>query len=370
MRRLHDPHRKDTAVRAYERARSMTYSFIYPGAIHIHTTYSDGTGTLPEVIAAARDAGLRWIIVTDHDTLAGLPYAGWHDGLLVIVGYEITPERNHFLALNTRSVVSNALPPQTFIDAVYAQGGFGIIAHPDERVSNDFKECYRWDDWTIDGPSARAGKPVGLELWNLMSDWGEHLTRRNRYLNYFIPSLGLSGPTPATLAWWDRLNMSGRRTFGIGGVDAHAFKRRTLWGEIEIFPYRWLFGTLTNYLLLDRPLHDDPEAATGQVYAALMAGRSYFVNRLDGAAPSIVFTARRGSEVYTIGDTAKVAGEPLLIEADVGTNAYVRLIANGKALTSGVRRIRQSVAAGAVYRLEGYIGGKSWLFTNPIYIED
>lgn len=348
----------------------MAYSFVYPGAIHIHTTYSDGTGTFPEVIAAARAAGLRWIIVTDHDTLEGLPYAGWHDGLLVIVGHEITPPRNHLLVLNLNEVISNRLAPQAFIDEVYARGGFAIIAHPDERVRNDFKDCYRWDDWTVDGPGKRAGQPVGLELWNLMSDWGENLTRGNRYAHYFVPSLGLSGPTPATLAWWDRLNMLGRRTFGIGGVDAHAFKHRAPWGEIEVFPYRWLFGTLTNYLLLERPLSDDPALATSQIYAALAMGRSYFVNRLDGAAPSIVFTARRGNEVYTIGDTASITGGPLLIEADVGSNAYLRLIADGEVLTSGVRRLRQSIDAGAVYRLEGYVGGKSWLFTNPLFVED
>lgn len=348
----------------------MAYSFVYPGAIHIHTSYSDGSGTFPEVIAAAREAGLRWIIVTDHDTLAGLPYAGWHDGLLVIVGHEITPPRNHLLVLNLNEVISNQLAPQAFIDEVYARGGFAIIAHPDERVRNDVKECYRWDDWTVDGPGERAGQPVGLELWNLMSDWGENLTRGNRYAHYFVPSLGLSGPTPATLAWWDRLNMLGRRTFGIGGVDAHAFKHRAPWGEIEVFPYRWLFGTLTNYLLLERPLSDDPALATSQIYAALAAGRSYFVNRLDGAAPAIIFTARRGNEVYTIGDTAAIADGPLLIEADVGINAYVRLIADGEVLTSGVRRLRQSVDAGAVYRLEGYIGARPWLFTNPIFVED
>ncbi|GAB4435916.1 MAG: CehA/McbA family metallohydrolase [Chloroflexi bacterium OHK40] len=348
----------------------MRYPFCYPGAIHIHTSFSDGSGSFPEVIAAARDAGLRWIIVTDHDTLAGQSFAGWHDGLLVVVGHEITPPRNHFLALNTGSVVPNSLAPQDFVDEVYARGGFGIIAHPDERVRNSFKEIYRWDDWTIDGPRERAGRPVGLELWNLMSDWGEHLTPRNRYLHFFVPALGLSGPTPATLAWWDRLNMVGRRTFGVGGVDVHAFKHWLPWGVAEVFPYRWMFGTLTNYLLLDRPLHEDDTQATHQVYGALAAGRSYFANRLDGDAPAILFEARRGDERYGIGDTASIAGGPLLIEADVGRDAFVRLIADGEVLTSGVGRLRQSVDEGAVYRLEAYIGGKAWLFTNPIYVED
>jgi hypothetical protein len=348
----------------------MSNSFAYPGALHIHTTYSDGTGTYPDVIAAARAAGLRWIIVTDHDTLEGAPFAGWHDGLLVIVGHEITPDRNHFLALNVDCVVSNALSPQDFVDEVYARGGFGVIAHPDERVKNSFKEIYRWDDWTVDGPRQREGRVVGLELWNMMSDWGEHLTTRNKLLNFLVPRLGMSGPSPATMAWWDQLNIAGRRTFGVGGVDAHAFRQRVPWGEVEVFPYRWMFGTLTNYLLMGAPLSADAHTATDQVYAALAGGRSYFVNRRDGAAPAIVFTARRGDQVYGVGDDASLADGPLLIEADVGADAYIRLIADGEVLTSGVRRIRQSVAAPGVYRLEGYWGGKPWLFSNPIFVGD
>lgn len=348
----------------------MTYSFCYPGAIHIHTTYSDGTGTFPEVIAAAREAGLRWMIVTDHDTLEGRPYAGWHDGVLVIVGHEITPDRNHFLALNVDAVVDNRQPPQDFLDEVYARGGFGIIAHPDERVRNSFKEIYRWDDWTVDGPRERAGRVVGLELWNLMSDWGEHLTDRNKVLLALRPRLGMSGPTPATLAWWDRLNMVGRRTFGIGGVDVHAFRHKAPWGPIEIFPYRWMFGTLTNYLLLPEPLSADAETATDQVYAALTGGRSYVINRLEGAAPAITFEARRGAEHFTMGDTAAIEAGPLLIEADVGADAYIRLIADGEVLTSAVRRLRQTIDRSGVYRLEGYWGGKPWLFSNPIYVNE
>ncbi|PDW04239.1 CehA/McbA family metallohydrolase [Candidatus Viridilinea mediisalina] len=346
----------------------MGYTFCYPGALHIHTRYSDGTGSFPEVIAAARAAGLRWIIVTDHDTQAGASFAGWHNGLLVIVGHEITPEHNHFLALGLNTVVDPCLPPQAFLDQVYAQGGFGIIAHPDERVANRFKEIYRWDDWQIDGPTQREGCSVGLELWNLMSDWSENLTSRNRVLNYFVPTLGLSGPTPATLAWWDRLNMSGRRTFGVGGVDAHAFKYAVPWGEVEIFPYRWLFRTLTNYLLLHEPFSSDATTATAQVYAALGQGRSYFINRLEASAPPLLFSATRGSEWYGMGDSATLGPGPLTISADVGQRADVRLIANGKAIATARRQLHLRITTPAVYRLEAYLGARAWLFSNPIYV--
>jgi hypothetical protein len=334
----------------------------------MHTIFSDGSGSVADLARAAKEAGLRWIVVTDHDTLAGKPFEGWLDDVLVIVGHEITPPRNHFLALHVDSVVSNTLSPQLFVDEVYARGGFGIIAHPDERVQNAFKDVYRWDDWTVDGPSERAGRAVGIELWNLMSDWGERVTPRTKELLFFRPRLGLSGPTPETLAWWDRLNMAGRRTFGIGGVDAHAFRRRAPWGDVEIFPYRWCFGTLTNYLLLPRPLAHDPRQAVHEVYAALVAGRSYFVNRLDGDCPALVFHAERAGERFFCGDSPELSGGALTFHAAVPLDAELHLIRDGRIAAKGIRALRHTVAQPGVYRLEGYRRGLPWLYSNPIYI--
>ncbi|OYR81429.1 histidinol-phosphatase, partial [Halorubrum distributum] len=37
--------------------------------LHAHTTVSDGTLTLSEVPAAAREAGVDWVAVTDHDRI-------------------------------------------------------------------------------------------------------------------------------------------------------------------------------------------------------------------------------------------------------------------------------------------------------------
>ncbi|HMO57766.1 MAG TPA: phosphotransferase, partial [Roseiflexaceae bacterium] len=299
--------------------------------------------------------------------------AGWRHHVLVIVDHEITPDRNHFLALNLDHTIDPHLPPQQFVDAVYAAGGFGIIAHPDERVANNFKDIYRWEDWSIDGPSDRAGRPVGIELWNLMSDWGEHLTPRNKELLFFLPRYGISGPTADTLAWWDRLNMQGRRTFGVGGVDAHAFKRHVPWGEVEIFPYRWMFMTLTNYLLPDRPLDTDAAIATHQVYAALAAGRHYFVNRFDGACPQAPFAAERSSNGtphrWPIGATLSLHDGPITLIAAADRRAQIQIIHNGRVLVRGRGAIRHSVVEPGIYRLEGYRGSRPWLYSNPIFLE-
>lgn len=345
----------------------MHYS---PGALHMHTTYSDGSGSVEDLVRAARSAGLEWIILTDHDTLGGKHYEGWHDGVLLIVDHEITPDRNHFLALNVDEVIDNTLAPQDFVDEVYARGGFGIIAHPDEHVKNDFKDIYRWDDWAVDGPRERDGRPVGIELWNHLSDWGEHLTRRNKELMYFFPHLALHGPTSDTLAWWDRLNMAGKRTFGVGGIDVHAIKRKAPWGEIEVFPYQWTFGTLTNYLLLDAPLPADVPAAMNQVYGALAAGRSYFLNRRDGTCPALGFYAEQGGQRCEIGSTPRLRDGALVITADVGSAAELRLIGNGRLAARSNRAFRYDVREPGVYRLEASRKGRQWLFSNPIYVEE
>jgi hypothetical protein len=339
-----------------------------PGALHMHTTYSDGSGAVEDLARAARAAGLRWIIITDHDTLEGQRFEGWIDDLLVIIDHEITPDRNHFLALNVDEVIDNTLAPQDFVDEVYARGGFGIIAHPDERVKNDFKDIYRWDDWGVDGPRERAGRAVGIELWNQLSDWGEHLTQRNKELLFFVPRQGMRGPTRETLAWWDRLNSAGKRTFGVGGVDAHAFKKPAPWGQVEIFSYKWAFSTLTNYLLLPEPLAADAPTAIRQVYRALGDGRSYFLNRRDGACPALVCHAERAGERCEIGSSPSLRDGPLTIVADVGRAAEIRLIHNGRAIANGTRALRQTVTQPGVYRLEGYRNGRAWLFANPIYV--
>ena len=61
--------------------------------LHTHSTFSDGTLTPAELIAAARDAGLAAVALTDHNTTAGLPSflaAAEGSGVEAIPGVEIS----------------------------------------------------------------------------------------------------------------------------------------------------------------------------------------------------------------------------------------------------------------------------------------
>ncbi len=77
-------------------------------------------------------------MLTDHDHLRARDegWEKWHKNTLLIVGQEISPRFNHYLAFNTASAIfypkdAQNIPPQKYIDKVNAQGGFGLIAHPD-----------------------------------------------------------------------------------------------------------------------------------------------------------------------------------------------------------------------------------------------
>jgi hypothetical protein len=137
---------------------------------------------------------------------------------------------------------------------------------------------------------------------------------------------------------------------------------------VELFPYAWMFGAITNYLLLDAPLSADAATARKQVYGALRQGRSYLVNRLDGTAPELPFVARRGAEAWHCGDTVSLAGGALTLELDGGEGTTLRLIHNGELIATTGGSHEMTVDQPGFYRLEGYRNNRPWLYTNPLYV--
>jgi len=143
------------------------------GALHLHTTCSDGGVDFPTLIQTAKDVGLDYVVVTDHMTLKGreLGYEGFSEKLLVVIGYEHNDSNNinHYLALGTSKVARVHNDPQHYIDAINQDGGAGFLAHPVEK-RNYFKNYppYPWTAWNTHGYD-------GIELWNQMSEWLEHL---------------------------------------------------------------------------------------------------------------------------------------------------------------------------------------------------
>ena len=74
--------------------------------LHIHSTVSDGSDTIAQIIDAAKQKGLDAIAITDHDTLSHLRQIPADTGIKVVVGVEIsaihleTKTKAHILSYN------------------------------------------------------------------------------------------------------------------------------------------------------------------------------------------------------------------------------------------------------------------------------
>ncbi len=105
--------------------------------LHIHTVYSyDGTASVPDVLARAKQIGLDVIAITDHDQIIGALKAfemAPEFGIEVIPGIEITTAEGDLLALFvTQKIKPGRWLIETILDVGEA-GGICIAPHPMAR---------------------------------------------------------------------------------------------------------------------------------------------------------------------------------------------------------------------------------------------
>jgi len=338
--------------------------YLYPGAIHIHSIHSDGTGTIEEIAKAAKKAGLSWIIITDHNNIEAKE--GMYDGVCVLVGEEISPEtENHYLALDIKTPVSSDMHAVEFVRKVKEQGGFGFIAHPDENVcrKNPYI-CLSWVDWTIKDFG-------GIEIWNYMSNWADSYNDSNRLHSvyaYFFRNK-VSGPTKKILAWWDSLNNDTRDIVpAIGGVDTHAFIIKRAFFTIKVFSYENCFKKLTNYIYLENQLPEDFEGYKRAIFDAIRTGKNLIINRSVGDKKNVFYIENASEKVYCGGFIKLDECSKMIIE--LSRKADIRIIHNGNLIQQQTaKKIEYPIVDRGKYRIEAYYKKMPWIFSNPIVVE-
>jgi len=99
--------------------------------LHVHTVYSDGHGTVDEVLETAKLKGLDGLAITDHYTLEGYYRARAYDsGLLVIPGFEFDTDSGHMLILGLERLPPYYFSYEEIVDWVRRLGGLTVLAHP------------------------------------------------------------------------------------------------------------------------------------------------------------------------------------------------------------------------------------------------
>ncbi|MBN1779954.1 CehA/McbA family metallohydrolase [bacterium] len=339
------------------------------GAVHLHSDFSDGTLSIPEIASIAGEKGLNYLMFSDHNTLApkhqGLE--GWYGDVLVLIGCELNDphDRNHYLAFRIDREIAEGQWPEQYVRQVREAGGFGVIAHPAEK--RNFSEAYPpypWTAWHVDGFD-------GIEIWNQLSEWAEGVTRRNLLWRLLHPLRSIRFPVWETLERWDQLNR-GKRIVGIGGIDVHAhrFKVFKLF-PVEIYPYKVQFKSIRTHLLVKADLNPEMtfRDAESHVYEALSQGRCFISNHSLGDACDFRFSAVSSDKCYPMGSRL-VNEPPVRLLASMPAKASIRLLWNGSIIReAGARVLEHQVIRPGVYRIEVFRKRRGWIYSNPIVVE-
>ena len=314
-----------------------------PGVQHVHTNYSwwdaayfPYVGVIRPTILnqtqAAKNAGLSWIIITDHEPLMNA--ADWNNakqdcqeaeaitGIKVMLGEEVGNIfpilwAGHYLAYDIDSYVDSGDGfDQQMIDAVQDEGGFGYIAHPYTAI---WDEGGDWDDWSVTGYT-------GLEIIN-----------------------GDTACANAINKWTEILEDPTARVFAIGNSDAH-------WPQevANAYVYCYIDGAVSH----------------PSVYSALENGHSVVSN-----GPLITFTI----DDKGIGDTVENAGTQATLDIDwtYGSIQKIEVYSNEGLIktitdvygTPGSTSAKVDVTPETVYiRLKGIFYGGKEAYTNPIWV--
>jgi hypothetical protein len=313
----------------------------WSGDLHMHTVHSDGNWTIAELISSARNTGLDFIVITDHNT------ASHHEEIdrlskgsrqpLVLRGEEITTYGGHTNAWG--------LPSGTWID---------FRTHPGDtsRISKIAAEAHRAGAvisinhpfvlcggcaWSYD-PAARDFDAI--EVWNGPWDFTDE---------------------PA-LKMWDKILQSGRRITAIASSDSH--RPDTPIGKPSTHVAA---KVLSEGTLLD---------AIRQGHAYLTDGVTPFVVNFEAE----VLTGKRQSR-WIVGDEIRLNAPGkirfILSIEGVRSDATVSLISNSQTIQNfpaemngETKVIEIECQRDSYFRLEIRNAAKAMIaLTNPIYVK-
>lgn len=344
--------------------------------LHMHTTYSDGSGLYADLGQAALNTGVDVILVTDHNTYVQGIDRYQRDGkkrVLILVCEEIhdqdrVPQKNHLLVFNAGQELSTyADDPQILINAVQRAGGLSFIAHPFDPAMPAFGETdISWESWGVSGFT-------GLELWNGFSEFKTVAKGRLQAIYYaFFPQGLPHGPLPKTLRMWDDLLANGTKVVAIGGSDAHALKLHL--GPIRrtVFPYEYHFSAINTHIITPSPLSGELEEDRKMVFEALGSGHCFVGFDLPASTCGFRFSAQSKTETASMGDEI-IADGSVTLQARLPSAAQIYLVKNGERIRElkGEAISHVTEEAGA-YRIEAYkhfLGKmRGWIFSNPIYV--
>lgn len=316
----------------------------YRGDLHMHDAHSDGSCAsksgkkipcpLFRTVEAASEAGLDFIAVTDHNTVAhfgGLrERRPWFDTLLLIPGTEITTFNGHANAIGLTRWIDFRQPLAAIQRDVQAAGAILSINHPALPSGEACMGCgWVWPD----------------------TDWSRVTAIEA------INGTTVAGPLTGTGFWYARLN-EGHRLTGIGASDNH---------DPDPAPGRARIGAPTTVVYAEA-------LSTPAILAGIRSGRVFI---------DVEGTRDRMLDLEAVSDGRRaMMGETLRAGRRVSVTARIAGVDKGKAvlIANGTELHALPVAPNLTFEPDraaacGWVSvnvaatdGKPLLIGNPIYV--
>lgn len=341
----------------------------FRGAAHIHTTFSyDGHGTPEEVIKIAKEIGLDFIVISDHNSMGAwdLSKKRGKERPLMLIGNEISTDSGHLLAYDMQSK-RNIFPDsaQEAIDIAREAKGIAVAAHPTRRKTP-------WRDFAVKGID-------GIEIMNFEdSIFGASRLKilsilPQGFINQRGAFASISEYPAEGIRLWDELNRK-QKTVGFAGTDAHG---PLIFG----FPaYRHLLGTVGIHIVARKT----PEMPFTKKFLEESLRNGNFYISIDGIAISrhidFRLTRRDGTSLLIGNETDFILpGDNLVFAASLPKGCVTKLVKDGVAIkTFTGDKFTYPLSEPGAYRIEAiipkennpYRKDKTWIITNHIYIKN
>lgn len=322
------------------------------GIVHCHGRLShDSQGTVDEITAACRDAGVHFVVMTDHQSDASIRdgVRGVVDDTLFLVGAEVRSAQGTLLCFPLVKPLRRFQHPALLAKEAAEQGALAFACHgelwklPFDGIGMNGAEIVNLHAGAM--TASKIGT-VATALFLPMRSMCEHICLRDERV----------------LAAWDHALAVTHPFTPIGGNDSHANVR--VFGPLggTIGTYRETFLTLSTHVLASR-------LDERSLVEAFAQGRTYVSFDIHGDGSGFDFRAIDGSGAH-VGGATVAAGPDLVLQVTTPAIGRIQLLRDGRevaAATSGTLSLASPEPG--IYRVEvATRAGDPWLFSSSIRV--
>ena len=357
----------------------------YRGISNVHSDRGMGSGSTLDVIRAAQEANLDYLILTDLNAFEdSVVPDSYHRKLLFMTGNESSYLESRVLLYDiakTHSLEGHG-QAQLLIADLLSQSPketkeeFVVLAHPT-------KPGYTWNGTYPSGLD-------GIEVLNLKSLWRKAWdANKISFLwsaivypfNSDLALIRLYDEPKEELDLWDQLSTK-RHTIGMAGAEATA-KTSPIGDAYLRFPsYQTSFSFVTNHVLLKSELTGEADGDRRKILTALRDGQFYMSLDVLGNPKGFSTYISQGDQMIPLGSTVKLVPgmkvnirlpsrpkgsfEAVLFRDGQRVGTFGQVEATFEIKEPGVYRV--IVRTFRNFMLPDGNRWITWIYTNPFYV--